>query len=142
MAINLRAERFSPNDKKKTIYQDVFSNALFNRDTRDVFLIDNEDAVKQSILNILLTNRSERPFNPLFGSDVNKILFENITPQTTTQLISFIENAIQNFEPRANLIDVLASPLPDENAYSVTVVFSVINKTEPITLDFLLNRVR
>lgn len=142
MAINLRSERFSPNEKKKSIYQDVFSNALFNRDTKDVFLIENEDAVKQSILNILLTNKTERFFNPLYGSDINKILFENITPQTTTQLISFIENAINNFEPRANLIDVLASPSPDENAYSVTVIFSVINKTEPITLDFLLNRVR
>lgn len=142
MAINLRSERFSPNEKKKVIYQDILYSSLFDRDTKDIFLLSNEDSVKQSILSILLTNRGERPFSPLFGSDINKILFENVTPQTTTQLISFITNAIENFEPRANLINVLASPLPDENAYTVTVVFSVINKTEPITLDFLLNRVR
>jgi phage baseplate assembly protein W len=142
MAVVLRAERYSSSQIKTTIYQDLFSNVLFNNDTKDINLLSNEDAVKQSIVNIMLTNVGERPFNPTFGSEVNKILFENITPQTTNALIDLISSAIENFEPRANLLDVVASPLPDENAYAVTIVYSVINKTEPITLEFVLNRVR
>jgi phage baseplate assembly protein W len=91
---------------------------------------------------LLLTVPGERVFNETFGSEINKLLFENITPQTTTALIELITSAINNFEPRATLLDVVASPLPDNNAYAITIVYSIINKTEPITLDFVLNRVR
>jgi phage baseplate assembly protein W len=120
----------------------LFTKILFEKDTKDAALISNEDAVKQAIINIILTNVGERLFNPTFGSEINKMLFENVTPQTTATLISLIKSSINNYEPRANLIDVVASPLPDENAYTVSIVFSVINKTEPIYLEFLLNRVR
>lgn len=142
MAVVLRSERFTSSDIKDTIYQDIFLSSLFNNDTKDLNLISNEDSVKQSIISILLTNVGERVFNSTFGSEINKILFENITPQTTSALNSLITSAIENFEPRATLLDVITSPLPDDNAYAITVVFSVINKTEPITLEFVLNRVR
>lgn len=137
-----RADRFTPNLKKKEIYKDFYAALMFNNDTSDLNMISNEDSVKQSILNILLTNRGERVFNNNFGSDINYILFENITPQSSSTLINFVKTSIENFEPRAQLIDVVVSPTEDNNAYSITVVFSVINKTEPITLDFILNRVR
>ena len=142
MVAVVRADRFSPNIKKKVLYKDLFSAVMVNTDTKDINLVENEDAVKQSIINILLTNRGERLFNNVLGSDINLLLFENITPQTTTTLINFIRTAIENYEPRAQLLDVVASPLEEQNAYSVTIVFKVINKTEPITIDFLLNRVR
>lgn len=102
----------------------------------------NEEAVKQSIKNILLTNRGERLFNPTFGSDLRSILFENFSPQTESQLKEYIEMSVNNYEPRAALIDVVVQAIPDLNAYSATIVFSVINKAEPITLEFLLDRVR
>jgi hypothetical protein len=34
------------------------------------------------------------------------------------------------------------SAMPDDNAYNVSVIFSTINTTEPITLNLILNRVR
>lgn len=142
MAVVLKSERFVPNQIKDEIYKDLFAATLFDSDTKDLSLITNEDAVKNSIINILLTNVGEKLFNSVFGSEINKLLFENITPQTTSSIISLITSAIENFEPRARLVDITASPLPDENAYAVTIIFSVINKTEPITLEFLLNRVR
>ena len=142
MALVLRADRFTPSLKKDILYQDFLSSMQFSSDTSDLFLSTNEDSVKQSIINLLLTNPGEKLFNPTLGSEINKILFENITPQTTASLIKLIRNTIENFEPRAQLLDVIASPLEEENAYSITIVFSVINKTEPITLDLLLNRIR
>jgi len=142
MATVKRADRYTPLEGSYTIYQDLFTKILFERDTKDASLIENEDAVKQAIINIILTNVGERLYNPTFGSEINKMLFENVTPQTTSTLINLIRSAIENYEPRANLIDVIASPLPDNNAYTVSIVFSVINKTEPVYLEFLLNRVR
>lgn len=142
MALVSRADRTSLIKKKSITYRDFLPSFLFNNDTNDINVVENEDAVKQSIINILLTNVGERFFNPNFGSDINKMLFENVTPQTSSTLTTLIKTAIENFEPRALLHDVQCTPSPDENAYAVTVVFSTINRTEPITLDFLLNRVR
>lgn len=142
MAVVARAERFTPKNVKEVLYQDPLTTTFFNSDTKDIQLATDEDAVKQSIINILLTNRGERLFNSSFGSDINRLLFENATPQTSAALLELIKLTIENFEPRADLLDVVVSPLPDNNAYSITVVFGIINKTEPITLEFLLNRVR
>lgn len=142
MAVVLRSERFIPNELKVNFYQDINVSQLFNKDTNDLSLLVNEDSVKHSIINILLTNVGEKFFNINFGSEVNKILFENLTPQTTAALNSLIKSAIENYEPRANLLNVISSPLPDDNAYAISIVFNIINKTEPITLDFVLNRVR
>ena len=142
MAIVSRADRTSLIKKKEIVYKDFLPSFMFNSDTKDINMVENEDAVKQSIINILLTNTGERVFNPNFGSEINKMLFENITPQTSQTLTGLIKSAIENFEPRAQLHEVQCTPSPDENAYAVTVIFSTINRTEPITLDFLLNRVQ
>lgn len=127
---------------RNNIYQDPVNNIFPSLDKVDLRLNANEDAVKQSIINILLTNTGERPFQPNFGGDINRLLFENISPQTTTAIQSLIRSAIDNFEPRASIIDVVATPSPDENAYNISIIFSIINKTEPELLEFLLYRVR
>ena len=142
MAVVLKAERFSPLEKTKETYKDILTAFGFSDNTKDLVTTTNENAVKQSIINIMLTNVGEKIYNPTFGSYINKLLFENVSPQTTAALIDVIKNSIENFEPRANLIDVVVSPMPDDNAYTVSIVFSIINNIEPITLEFLLNRVR
>lgn len=142
MAIVIKTKRQSPLEKPESIYQDFLSSFLFNENTNDLNIVKNEDSVKQAIINLMQTRVGEKPFNPTYGSEINKLLFENFTPQTTAVLIELIKGSIENFEPRAKLIDVIASPREEDNAYGVSIVFSVINKTEPITLEFLLNRTR
>lgn len=124
------------------IFSDFYTNFDAHPDKLDLLKYSNEESVKRSIKNILLTNRGERFFNPTFGSDINDILFENISPVTESLLREYIETAISNNEPRCKLHEVLVYATEDDNAYSVTIVFSTINTTEPITLNFFLNRVR
>lgn len=142
MAIIKKAQTKTQTSIATVLYSDIQQSFDIHPNKLDLMIDTNEEAIKNSIRNILLTNRGERLFNPLLGSDINSILFENISPQTESTLTSFIKTAITNFEPRANLINVIVSPLPDENAYVATIVFSVINKTEPVILDVILNRVR
>ena len=128
---------------KKVIYQDlrnIFIDKSNNRS--DIETLTNEDAVAQSILNLLMTTPGERLFQSEVGSGIYKILFENITPQTTTALLQLIKSTLNNHEPRAKVLGVDVNPNEDENAYFITIIFSVINRTEPITLNFILNRVR
>jgi phage baseplate assembly protein W len=102
----------------------------------------NEDSVKNAIRNLLLTERGEKLFNPLYGSNIRAMLFENVNPQSESLLREYITNSIQNYEPRAQLIEVYVSALPDENAYNATIIFSVINSSQPVVLELILDRVR
>lgn len=142
MAVIRKSQSKTQTQLNNIVYSDLFTNLNIHPSKLDLALHYNEDSVSRSIRNILLTSRGERLFDPAFGSDIKSILFENFTPQTETMLREYIKIAIQNYEPRANLIDVAVSALIDQNAYAVTIIFSVINRSEPVTLQFLLNRIR
>jgi predicted component of type VI protein secretion system len=53
-----------------------------------------------------------------------------------------IIDVINNFEPRVHIIDVEVIDQSDDNAVYVTLTFSIINTTRPITLDLALERTR
>jgi len=142
MAVIKKTRRNTQTALIERIYSDLTTPFYINSNTLDVVTEINEDAVKASIKNIILTDRGERLFNPIMGGNIRALLFEQMSPQTESLVRDYVEEAINNFEPRANLIDVIVTVLEEANAYAVTIVFSVINKSEPVTLDLLLNRTR
>lgn len=126
----------------REIYSDFRNDFAVHPVNKDLIKTTNEDAVKQSIKNILQTSQGERLFEPTFGGDLRAYLFENVTPFTEKAIQDAIISTIQNYEPRAGLLDVIVSANPDLNRYSVSITFYVINKEEPVQLDFILDRVR
>lgn len=111
---------------------------------KDLTRLVNEDSVKRSIKNILLTDYYERPFRPRFGANIRKYLFENITPLTLRAIQIDITAAIATYEPRANIIEINVSAPSDSNEVDVSVTFSTINRLQPVTVSATigLNRVR
>jgi phage baseplate assembly protein W len=101
-----------------------------------------EQAVINSLKNIILTNHYEKPFNPDYGSNIRALLFENIDSITAITLEREILQTIENFEPRVSVSKVTAIPDFDNNGYSIKLDFFIINLTNPITIQFLLQRVR
>ena len=104
-------------------------------------------AVINSIKNLVLTNHYEKPFQPEIGSNVRKLLFENLDPITAIALQREIYQVIKNYEPRAisnnqDDIQVIVKPDYDRNAFSVEIYFRVINQSLPITVTFFLERTR
>ena len=142
MAIVVRKTKTTPQTARPVTYSDFYSNFDLELVKKDLLSYKNEDSVKRSIRNILLTDRGERFFNPTFGSDIRKMLFENFSPSTEQVVADLIKTAIGNHEPRANVIDVNVSGNPDQNSMYINIVFSVINKAEPVTLELILNRIR
>lgn len=110
--------------------------------TGDILKLKNEDAVKRSIRNIVLTGFYEMPFMPNFGSGVKQQLFENITVATRHQLISNIEDAIRNNEKRAKLLNVGLKLNNDRNGFDVTIEFEVIGIDIPVNINLFIERVR
>ena len=109
---------------------------------KDINTYKNEYAVINSIKNLVLTNHYERPFQPELGSNIRRLLFENVDSVTAAQIEREITEVIGNFEPRAQVSRVNAIPSPDENTYKVILEFFIINSTAPVTINFFLERIR
>lgn len=99
-------------------------------------------SVNQALKNLIMTNLGERPFQPDIGSNILASLFENNVPEVLSTLEFYVQNAINNHEPRVNLIDVKASTTDNEHGITITIIYSLINNADPISFSFLLRRVR
>ena|SRR6056300_522740 len=132
----------TPLSRKIVYYSDFDKDLIANPVSSDVALKLNENAIKNSIRNLILTRKGERPFQPNLGCDVHSLLFENVTPDTLENIRNLIYETITAYEPRCDLHSVDVTASYDESQVNVSIVFSVINIEEPITLDIILNRVR
>ena len=111
--------------------------------SKDISKVNDIQAVKRSVRNLVLMNHYEKPFHPEIGSGVRDVLFENMSPMTAHILTRKIEMVIEQFEPRARLISVTAHPDLDRNEYECTVQFYVVNApTELVDLTVFLERLR
>ena len=72
----------------------------------DLIPLKNEAAIARSIRNIVFTSPGEKIFNPEFGSEISKVLFENIDEISAISIKDEIETSIRNYEPRVNLEEV------------------------------------
>ena len=132
------------NDITRNVRRYTDLDLFFGRKTNsDVNKVTDVQAVKRSIRNLVLLNVYEKPFHPEIAGGVREMLFENMTPVTAIIVARKIEDVIKNFEPRARLVAVRATPDLDRNAYEVTVEFYVVNApTELVDLSVMLERLR
>lgn len=131
------------NSTRKNIkYSDFTTNFDIHPIKNDLITLTNEDSVKLSLKNIILTESKERFFEPTLGGGIYKLLFENITVFTSALISNQIKTSIENFEKRVNLLNVSVIPDEDNNQYNITIVFSLINNNNPITFSMILKRLR
>jgi phage baseplate assembly protein W len=132
----------TPVSKKQNLYSDFKKDLTISPISKDLALVKDEDAVKQSIRNLVLTDPGERLMQPNIGGGIRGLLFENITAGTLNLIESRVKTTIETYEPRAVLIAVTASSRYDDNQVNVVVEFYVRNSDIPVTLDLILTRVR
>jgi len=123
-------------------FRDLDLNFTIHPVKKDINTHKNEFAVINSIKNLVLTNHYERPFQPEIGSNIRRLLFENVDSVVASQIEREITEVIGNFEPRAQVSQVIVIPSPDENTYKVILEFFIINSPNPITINFFLERIR
>jgi phage baseplate assembly protein W len=123
-------------------YKDLDLNFTIHPVKKDINKLTAERAVVNSIKNLVSTNHYEKPFNPSFGSNLRRLLFENADKFTAALIEREITEVIRNFEPRATVSSVIVSPRTDENGFNVQLEFFVVNITNPLTITFFLERIR
>lgn len=138
-----RADKLTIEQKKIEYYSDFLTNFDKNPVTGFLARVTNEEAVKQSIRNIVMTNRGERPYNPMFGSTVYHSLFNPFDTTTLIAIKESITESINNWEPRADLKQVLVVPRPDDLSVNVKIIFGIKNYiSQDFSLDLILTRLR
>ena len=124
-------------------YKDI--NITFKKHpvTDDLVVSKDASAIKQAIVNLLLTNKGERLMNPTYGSDIRSYLFEPMDFGTANQIKNNIKDTIETFEPRIRVLQISATPNFDDNGFDITMTYNVIGTdTPPVTVDFFLSRTR
>lgn len=124
------------------IFSDLDLNFTAHPVSGDITRRFDEDAIKQSVKNLLLTRNYERPFHSEIGSPVRQLLFDLPGPMFNVMLQRAVIDVITNFEPRVSIIDVRVDDYSDANEVYVTLEFKIVNTERPLTLDLALERTR
>ena len=126
---------------RKNLYSDIDNAFICHPIYNDILPITDIDSIKQSLKNLLLTNRYERCFQPEIDSGIAELLFESVDIFTQLELKDKIERVIDTYEPRISSYEVSVFDDPDKNAYRVLVKFETsYDSSSEITI--YLTRIR
>jgi len=111
--------------------------------TGDLVVKKDDAAIKQAIVNLLLTSKGERPFAPDLGSDLRRLMFEPLDVATAGEISSNIRETLRNYEPRVSILGLQVTANFEDNGFDVELEFEIIGREDfPTTLEFFLERTR
>jgi phage baseplate assembly protein W len=98
-----------------------------------------KDQIKYNLINLLLTEKGERVFNPEFGIDLKRALFEPMTEDLNTFIQNIITIGINTFVPEVNVDTINIKQDIDNQTVSVSVKYSLIisGTSDQITVQFI-----
>lgn len=102
-----------------SVNTDIDINLSKNKFTNDVSIMRDVNSIRQSIINIVMTIPGEKPFNVEFGTRIEDSLFENFHYIDSLNTQMNIRKAIEKFEPRVKVEDVILSDVPYDESSSI-----------------------
>lgn len=98
-----------------------------------------KDQIKSNLINLILTNKGERVFNPEFGMDLKKILFEGMTEDIIPVVQDIITSNINMFIPDVIVNNINIDQNKDNNSMSITIQYSlaISGTSDQITVEFI-----
>ena len=112
-------------------FRDLSASFQTNPLSNDLIALKNESAIARSVRNLVLTAQGERPFQPVLGTGVSRLLFENMDKLTASAIRSEIRTTIENYEPRVEINEIIVEPDPEGNAMDVTLQYFIIGIDVP-----------
>ena len=124
-------------------FKDISMSFQANPLNNDLIGLKNENAIARSVKNIVFTVPGEKFFNEKFGSEISEVLFDNINDISASAIEDQITLSIENYEPRVDLIEVVAHPNYDNNQFDVVINYKIIGTDiPPQELQFVLQPTR
>ena len=134
-------KKISGKDQKRSrSFTDLSLGLVRNANTKDVAVVKNDNAIKQAVKNLIMTTPGEKPFQPLVGSNITRLLFEPLDDFTSDAIEQEIINTINRFEPRVRMQDVTVKADFSRNAFNVTIEYQIVGIPINETIEFVLQR--
>lgn len=109
-----------------SLYSDI--DILLSKQTDgDVKKYTEENAVKQSLINILSTRKGERRMYPTFGASLEEFLFEPIDKQTADRIGNTILDEITYWDSRVVVDQIHVNANHDIQQYEINVYYHIKN---------------
>ena len=132
-----------PVQRRSIGFKDLSASFENNPLNNDLIGLRNENAIARSVRNLVQTIQGERPFQPVLGSNVQNLLFDNMDKLTAAALKEEIRNTIENYEPRVEIEEIIVDPNFDNNEFNVTVQYYIVGIDVPEQeLSFVLESTR
>ena len=112
-------------------FKDLSASFQTNPLGNDLIALKNESAIARSVRNLVLTIQGERPFQPVLGTGVSRLLFENMDKLTASAIRSEVRTTIENYEPRVEINEIIVEPDFERNAMDVTLQYFIIGIDVP-----------
>jgi len=97
-----------------------------------------QDAIRNNLINYLLTNTTERYLNNDFGANLRQFIFEQITSDNISFLKESVQQLISLYFPniKVDKLDVLQ--YPDTNEINIQIYYTIINTgiTDQVQITF------
>lgn len=140
--LTTRAEKITQQLKTREIFSDFLDG--FNRHpvTSALARVVNDNAINQSIKNLVFTNRGERPFDLEIGCDISKALFEPNDYISAENIKMYVKDTLSRYEPRIDVKDVVVDYSTDRDTFKLTIVYYILNTSTLSSVDLLIKRVR
>ena len=112
-------------------FKDISASFQTNPLSNDLIALKNESAIARSVRNLVLTGQGERPFQPILGTGVSRLLFENMDKLTASAIRSELRTTIENYEPRVEINEIIVEADFERNAFDVTLQYFIIGMDVP-----------
>jgi phage baseplate assembly protein W len=101
----------------------------FDNASGEVQMLQGEDDIQSSLRVLLATKLGERVMQPLFGCNLDAMVFELLDTTLKTEMKNLVERAILFFEPRINIDKIDIDSKNDLNGVVIITVNYVVRST-------------
>lgn len=109
---------------------------------KDIVPLKDDNAIKNSVKNLLISNFYERPFSRDKGANLRALLFEPADAITEIALRDNIIRVLNKYEPRISVMRVRILHEEDSNSYNITVTFKIKEYDTNQSVEIVLRRLR
>ena len=147
MAVQFSEEKLGDLPEKQNQFRDFDLKMMLNVATRDVVIKKDVNSIKQSLKNLILTNVFDRKFNPAFGGNIYKELFEPMDQITVGIMETRLNNIIETFEKRiinstVKVIPIYGQRATDQNRVRIVINYAIPRVSKELQTEFTIERLR
>ena len=123
-------------------FRDLDLSLTLHPTKKDIMPLRDDQAIKNSLKNLLVSNFFEISFQPDLGANLMGVLFEPPSIITEIVLRDSINRVIADHEPRVKTIGIGVVYSDSDDTYRVNVKFLIKENDQEQTLDVRLRRLR